>query len=101
MQDERDREVSNADDLKHDYSKKMAVAQDLEREKQSTVHQIQKLDEEIGLLSRQQLEDSKHSHDLNLLIERLILEREDLQNKLEQLQRTYDNCVVEVSRERA
>ena len=35
-----------------------------------------------------------------MVIERLMAERDDLQSKLENLNRTYDNCVFEISRER-
>lgn len=35
------------------------------------------------------------------MIGRLTDERDDLHNKLDQLRRAYDNCVSEISRERA
>jgi len=59
------------------------------------------LQEQINYLSRQELADNHQKHDIQLIIDRLALERDDLRNKLEQLNRTYDNCVMEISRERA
>jgi hypothetical protein len=46
-------------------------------------------------------EDSHHIHDIHLIVERLTSERDELMNKLEQLNTTYDSTVVEISRERA
>lgn len=59
------------------------------------------LEREIGTLVRAGREDSHHVHDIHLIVERLTRERDELMGKLEQLNITYDNTVVEISRERA
>ena len=59
------------------------------------------MEHQIQGLSREALQDNAQIDDINRVIARLTDERDDLQRKLEQLNRTYDNCVVEISRERA
>ena len=55
---------------------------------------------EIDRLQRNCLQDDAQNHDVQLIIDRLTSERNDLISKLDQLNRTYDNCVSEITRER-
>ena len=93
--------MNNSDELKSDFSRKIALCKELETECHYVKEHIQKITAELTGLERKHLDENRHKHDVQLLIDRLIVERNDLQGKLEQLQRTYDNCVMEVSRERA
>lgn len=45
--------------------------------------------------------DEGQIEDIRRITDKLVLERDELQSKLERLNRTYDNCVAEISRERA
>ena len=45
--------------------------------------------------------DNDQIEDVRRVIDKLTNERDELQSKLEHLNRTYDNCVQEISRERA
>lgn len=101
LQAERERNVNNGDELKSDFSRKINLTKELENDCYIVKEQIQKITLELNRLEKQALDNNRHKHDVQLLIDRLIAERNDLQGKLEQLQRTYDNCVMEVSRERA
>ena len=55
----------------------------------------------MARLNRAGLQDGEQLDDLKRIIDKLTAERNSLQDKLEQLNRTYDNCVQEISRERA
>lgn len=101
LQSERERNKFNHEEVRQDMTKKLSVGKDIQHEVQYILEQIQKLTTEIEHLERNELEESRHKHDVALLIERLILERNDLQGKLEQLRFTYDNCVAEINREHA
>ena len=58
------------------------------------------MNEEIERLQRNCLGDDAQNHDIKIIIDRLTAERNDLMSKLDQLNRTYDNCVSEITRER-
>ena len=47
------------------------------------------------------MQDTSQIQDISKINEKLRDERDDLQMKLEQLSRTYETCVAEISRERA
>ena len=53
------------------------------------------------MLSRTCMQDTSQIQDISKINEKLRDERDDLQMKLEQLSRTYETCVAEISRERA
>lgn len=53
------------------------------------------------MLRRQEKHDSHQVKDMEVVVNRLQGERNELMDKLEQLNRTYDNCVNEISRERS
>lgn len=61
---------------------------------------IQQINEEIERLKRQEASDNSQVHDINLINTRLRAERDDLLQKMQHLNRTYDNCVTEITRER-
>jgi len=52
-------------------------------------------------LNRSAMLDNGQIHDISRVVEKLTDERDELQRKLDHLNRTYDNCVVEITREKA
>ena len=52
-------------------------------------------------MERQNHVENHSIHDIHLIIERLVRERDELMNKLQHLNLTYDQTVAEISRERA
>ena len=89
------------DELKGDYSKKVDLVRDIEQQQFHAHEQIQKLNAELDVLKRQQNSDEGQINDLQVVIDRLTAERNDLMEKLDRLNRTYDNCVMEITRERS
>ena len=54
---------------------------------------MQQLNAEIDRLKRQELGDNAQMHDIAIVTGRLRVERDDLMQKLQHLNITYDNCV--------
>ena len=52
-------------------------------------------------MNRSAMLDNGQIHDISRVVEKLTDERDELQRKLDHLNRTYDNCVVEITREKA
>ena len=101
LQAERDRRAAIVDEIKSDLGRKHAMVQELEEQQRHGHDRVQTMNAEIDRLQRDCLRDDAQNHDVQTVIDRLTAERNDLMSKLDQLNRTYDNCVTEISRERA
>ena len=101
LQAERDRRVHMNDELKDDLAKKLSLCKQLEQEQYHAHEKIKILEEQISSLNRSGLLEKGQIQDIRRVVQKLTDERDDLQMKLEHLNRTYDNCVVEITRERA
>jgi len=101
LQAERDRRAHMVDELKDDLAKKMALCKQLDQEQCHAHNRIHKLEEQISVLNRAAIADEGQIEDIRRITDKLVLERDELQNKLERMNRTYDNCVEEIARERA
>ena len=101
LQAERDRRGHIVDELKDDLAKKVALCKQLEQDTYHATERIHSLEEQISAMNRAALHDEGQIEDIHRIVDKLSLERDELRNKLEHLNRTYDNCVQEISRERA
>jgi chromosome segregation ATPase len=78
----------------------MGMVKALESEIFHAHDRIFKIQEQIESLKRQDANDQAHCHDIQVCLDRLRIERDDLMRKMQHLNRTYDNCVTEITRER-
>mmetsp|Transcript_23761 Transcript_23761/g.29558 ORF Transcript_23761/g.29558 Transcript_23761/m.29558 type:complete len:417 (+) Transcript_23761:1050-2300(+) len=101
LQAERDRRSNMVDELKGDLNSKVELSKQLEQQQYQAHERIHQLEEKINVLNRQSLHDNGQIEDVRRVTDKLALERDELHTKLEHLNRTYDNCVGEISRERA
>ena len=90
-----------ANELKDDLQKKMQLCKQLEADQYQAHEKINDLERQISSLSHQCHQDDTQIDQLRGVTDRLTEERDDLHTKLDQLKRAYDNCVAEISRERA
>ena len=81
------------DELKDNMGQKMSLCKQLEQELHHATSQAASLEDQISGLSRTCMQDNSQIQDISRLNEKLMVERDDLQTKLEQLNRTYDTCV--------
>ena len=63
--------------------------------------QINELEQQLSALKRNAMEDESQIDEIHQIVKKLQDERDELQLKLEHLNRTYDNCVSEISVEKA
>ena len=88
------------DEIKGDLNRKHVMLKELEEQQLHAHDRVQTMNAEIDRIQRNCLQDDAQNHDVQLIIDRLTQERNDLLTKLDQLNRTYDNCVSEITRER-
>ena len=95
------RKSSILDEIREDLNTKLHLLKELEEQQMMAHDRVQTITAEIDRLQRNCMQDEAQNHDIQLIIDRLTQERNDLLQKLDQLNRTYDNCVQEITRERA
>ena len=101
LQADRDRRTNMCHEIQSDLERKMQLCVQLEDEQYRAKARIGDCEGEIGVLNRQLLQDNAQIEDIQRVVERLTDERNELQHKLESLNRTYDNCVTEITREKS
>ena len=100
LQAERDRRACIVDELKGDLQRKHGMVKELEEAQRRGHDRVETMNAELDRLQRGCLQDDAQNRDVQTIIDRLTVERNDLMAKLDQLNRTYDNCVSEITRER-
>ena len=101
VQSDVERRNNMGNELKDDLQKKMDLCKQLEGEQYHAHEKINDLERQISALGHTGHEDDTQIDSVKRIIDKLADERDDLHNKLEQLNHAYENCVSEISRERA
>lgn len=89
------------DNLQQDLKTKIINLDEVSRDKVMTQQKLNFVSNELELIGREELQVDHESQDLRQLIGRLQNEKNDLLRQLEDLTIEYDNCVRDITRDRA
>lgn len=82
LQAERERRVANCEEISEGLVKKLSVMKDLEREINMSKVKIDDIMRQLPALERQNHAENHSIHEIHLIIERLVRERDELMSKL-------------------
>lgn len=99
-QAERERCAANGESLKSELIQKRNLVENLERDRAAATEQLARVTLELDDLSRHEHTENHAIRDLQLSVDRLAMERDDLQARLEHMSREYDTTVFDVTRDR-
>ena len=100
LRDERERKVTDSENLSFGLTEKLRVMRELEDAKVANIDRMQALEDEIRATDWSIADAGKNLPEMRMLHDRLVDERNDLSQKLDNLSQQYDRTVADYNRER-
>lgn len=101
IENKQDEQAFENQNYTSELQKKLHYISDIEKEHYYTQEKVKQVGNSIEKLKLELMADNAEKTDLQQLLTQLITERNDLLNKLDHLTMKYDECVREISHDRA
>ena len=101
LQEQQDEITKENQQLTYGLQQKLTIIQDIEKEHYFTTEKIKQANNAVEQIKLEMMDLSSDKSELQKILSQLIVERNDLLSRLEHLTRKYDECVRDISHDRA